>query len=94
MTTYNAYTYTDGAEDPQYRLDQVPEQWALRIDLDYTDGGKVVLIYPDGQMPSGKEQQDLMWQLQTAAASGRFTIAHIAADGTRTIAPALGKGKR
>lgn len=94
MTTYNAVAYTEGAEDPQYRLDQLPDRWALRIDLDYKDGGKVVMLYPEGQMPSEKEQQDLMWKLQTAAGRGNFTVTHIAADGTRTAVPALGKKDR
>lgn len=89
MNTYNAVAYTDGAHDSRYRLDQLPHQWALRIDLDYPLGDKVVLIYPEGQPPSGKERMDLMWQLQIAAGRTGSTITVIEADGTRTNAPAL-----
>lgn len=94
MTTYNALAYTEGAEDPRYRLDQIPDRWALRIDLDYSNGGKVVMIYPEGRMPSQREQADLMWQLQTGAQRGGYTIVRIDADGSRTVAPALGKEAR
>lgn len=91
MNTYSATAYTDDTEDPRYRLAQLPARWALRIDLDYRDGSKVVLIYPEGEMPSSTEQQELMWQLQTTAHKGGFTIVRIEADGTRAIADALGR---
>lgn len=72
MERFGAYAYTDNHVDPQWRLSQVPAEYAIRIDLDYPSGGKVVLIYP--LEPSREEQMDLMWKIQVAAGQTGFTV--------------------
>jgi hypothetical protein len=86
VDTFNAVTYTDSSEDPRYRLDQVPATFALRFDLDYPSGRKVVLIYET--MPTEGEQQELLRKLQTAASEAKFTVTRTDANGT-IVAPSI-----
>lgn len=66
MEKFGCYAYTDKSDDPQWKLANVPTSFALRLDLDYSNGEKAVLIYTE--MPSQDEQRNLMWKLQTIAA--------------------------
>lgn len=92
METFGATAYSDNSADPRWLLAKVPDIFALRLDLSYPDGGKVVLIYDD--LPGQKEQADLMWNLQLAAGQSGFTITRTEADGSTTSAPAIGGNDR
>jgi hypothetical protein len=87
METFGATAFTDKAQDERRNLKNVPDHHGLRIDLDYPDGGKTVLIYETP--PSEQEQRDLMLKLQMAAGSVGFTVTRTEADGTKTVVPAL-----
>jgi hypothetical protein len=87
METFGATAYSDNAQDERWHLENLPDHHGLRIDLEYPDGGKTVLIYE--APPPPQEQRDLMLKLQIAAGSVGFTVTRIEADGTRTVTPAL-----
>ena len=87
MEMFDVTAYTDKAADVRWHLKNLPNQHALRIDLDYPDGAKTVLIYE--AMPTVQEERDLMLKLQVAAGTAGFTMTRIEADGTKLVVPAL-----
>ncbi len=88
MNTFGADAYSDSISDPRSHLANAPATYALRFDLDYVDGGKVALVYPE--MPSESELRELTLTLQVAAGrGGLFTVTRVEADGTRLDIPAL-----
>jgi hypothetical protein len=87
METFGATAYTDTAPDERRHLKNLPDQHGLRIDLDYPDGGKTVLLCDTP--PHEQEERDLMLKLQMAAGAVGFTVTRIEADGTKLVVPAL-----
>lgn len=85
MDTYGAIAYSSSATDPRSSLSAIPSTWALRVNLDYEDDNKIVLIYD--VMPSEDERKDLMLKLQTS--KGPFSITVVEADGTEIPAPRM-----
>jgi hypothetical protein len=92
MDSYGATVYTNSTADPRWHLANLPTGFALRIDLDYPDGNKVVLIYDN--LPSQSERAELMWKLQVAAGAAGFTITGTEANGFDFDAPPIGANRK
>lgn len=88
MEMFGAYAYTDNSSDPRWKLSQVPDEYAIRIDMDYPDGRKVVLIYETA--PAEQEQADLMWKVQQAAGQHNFTVTRTDWGKAPIVAPPIG----
>jgi hypothetical protein len=84
MFSCNAYGNGKGFE--RYRLADVPPRWWRKIELDYADGERVVLVYL-AEPADPSELPELMWKLQCAAGRYGFRVAVITSDGRRTEAP-------
>lgn len=69
---FNARVYIKNSTEPAFDISRIPEKYVLRIDLDYTSGSKIVVIYDE--MPADKERMELMWKLQRGASIGDFTV--------------------
>lgn len=93
MQRYGAKAFLNESSDPQWRLDRVPANWALRFDLDYPDGAKVVLIYDE--VPPRNEEMALTWDLQVRAGQrGAFAVTRVESDGEATAVPGIRGRKR
>lgn len=88
LPSYGAFAYTDKSHDPRWYLANIPDEYALRIDLDYATGSKTVLIYDE--TPSQREQADLMLKLQMGAKKYGFTVTRTDFGREPINAPALG----
>jgi hypothetical protein len=70
---FGCVAYHDDDSREMYRLDKIPDEYALRIDLRYKVGQPTVLIYTE--MPSQEERMALMWKLQrVSSTTGKFVV--------------------
>jgi hypothetical protein len=90
IPTFGATMFTNDAADPTWHIKNAPHKFDLRLDLEFSNGRRVALVY--STMPSDAECMELMWKLQIAAGDGGFEIYRTDRGRSRMHIPAITYG--